>query len=174
MRIHCLVLTMAVMVISGKRVSSAPVIGSISGHLAHGSEVTVLGSGFGDYSVSPGPCIHDDLEDGFDSRWGGAIGDLSINTANQRHPYALQDASLNFRAGNDDGNFGGPGTLTDVVAPEWYVSYWVFFDDNFDFGTTDYGSDLDRFLSNVKIVRYWSPESISENLFVSFLHRTPT
>jgi len=145
-------------------IQAAPSISSISQtNIRNGDSITISGSDFG-IKTQVAPLIWDNVETGeFHSDWVNTS-DLLISDNNQRHlssryngyvdMYDYEHAQGSFQAQND-------------VYPKWFVQYWVYFDVNFDFGTTGYTGD-DRFLSNMKIFRLWNFTDINENFCTAY------
>lgn len=137
-------------------VPTSPVIESYSQNTG-----LISGSNFGT-KIAPTPLNWDNFEDGSVDinanigEWGG-VNDLDLSTTVSRGDYS---AHWNFR---------GEGSATlrvqnDDVSQKWFVSHWVYLDNNWEWGEGSYGSG-DEFLSNIKMVRFWSPSSINENFY---------
>jgi len=122
-----------------------------------------LGSGFGTRDTTL--LIFDRFDQGeFSPAWGN-VNDLTISASHQRTPFSCCNGHLNFTSASRRGFFQGPSS---PVASQWYVSYWFYLDQNWDWGTTGYGGD-NQFLSNIKVFRMWNAStSIDENFLVSY------
>jgi len=134
---------------------------SVSGEVAHGSELTIQGSGFS--SASLNGIIFDDLEDGncdlsaTEGSW-QSKGDLLISSIRNRHPFSAYNASVNFDNETWACFKGGSD------APKWYAQYWFFLEDDLDFS-----SNINNNLGNIKIFRMWTTGSGSNNLRLQLL-----
>jgi hypothetical protein len=146
------------------RIALAPVISSASGSFTQGATMVLRGSGFG-AKAQAAPYIQDGFENGFSSIWGaGNNNDLDIARLG-RHPHSSSSAHLNFTASDRGGYLQAP---SDRVAARWYVDYWFYLAPDWDWGTTTHGGD-NRFLSNIKFARFWSPQSgVNENFVAAY------
>jgi len=73
--------------------------------------------------------------------------------------------SLDFRRGKDNGSVQ---INNSDLARKWFCSYEFKISSNWSWGSTGYDDDPnDRFLANIKMVRFWNPGSTPENVLIT-------
>lgn len=142
----------------------AATIDSVTGSVAHGSEIVITGAGFGSADVSK--ITWDDFEDGrvdltaTVGSWGSV--NLLKSYGISRHKNSAYASYYDFVG------YGTAGVqaVNTVLSQKWFAQYWVKLD-SFDWGTGTYGS-TSQHLSNVKFFRLWNPGSEKENFYTQF------
>ncbi|MCB1182868.1 hypothetical protein KDM41_05500 [bacterium] len=134
---------------------------TVTGTVAHGQQITISGGNYG--SANIGNFIWDDLEDG--------NADLNATVGTWQSKGDLQAMSNHNRSGNS--SFHAGVNFTNEMwacfkggndAPKWYVQYWFYLDNDFNFS-----GNIDNSLGNIKIFRMWSTGNGSNNLRLQFL-----
>ena len=144
---------------------AAPSLSNYSGTLTTGQEITINGTGMGTKTV-PRPLKYENVESGvFISTWGDTYDLATSNAAGQRWTGSSYYAAGNMTGSTRNNKF----QESNDVYQTWYIQFWMFLDNNFDFGTPCNGFGCaNQFFSNVKIIRFWNPGSNVENLFLSY------
>jgi PKD repeat protein len=143
---------------------ATPTITSASGTVAHGSDVSVSGAGFGT-KPQAAPYIWDPMDTSLSSSW-VHTGNLTIQSTDTRHPNSSGQGFLDMDEYNhSNGSVQAPNN---PLSDTWFAQYWVYFGSDFNFGTSTYGKG-DTFLSNMKVFRLWNPGGgVTENFCVVF------
>lgn len=155
----------AIILISGP-LYATPSISVITGttSLVQGGTITISGTGFTSYSTTTG--TFDTFESGNFGTYWADTNDLHINSGglNQRNVNSLVNVSTTMINGaTDHGHFQGANT----VSRNWYVSFWWKVDPAWVWGTSDF-SGTHKWLSNIKLIRFWNPGSTAENLYIAW------
>lgn len=134
------------------RAYSAPALSGYSGATAHGSTVTLTGSSFG--AKNSTIYIFDNMDSGaFNSQW-NTVNQLTISNSSNRSGNSNYHGFLDFSGANVVGGevkgyFTGGSNKS-----KWFVQYWYKIASDWDWGTTTFLGN-DRFLANVKFLRFW-------------------
>ena len=157
-------LALGLNLVLGLNIANAVTLTGYSGSLTNGNSVVLTGSGLGS-KASYQPLMNETMESGFfSSKWTDThnLG-LDKNSTNQRWSGSFVNAYCNMNSSQRKAYF----THDNTVYPVWYIRFWMKPGANFDYGAGDYTS-LDRWFSNVKIIRLWNPGSTIENFYVSY------
>lgn len=143
--------------------AAAPSVSGISGTVTHGETLTVSGSNFTTFSTTV--YTVDRVEAGsFSGDWNSTNDLTATNSPTQRNSNSVYLASANATSQSvADMRFQAGST----VARTWYVEYWWKLGSDWDFGTSGFGG-TDKFLANIKVVRFWNPGSFLENVYVQY------
>jgi len=101
----------------------------------------------------------------FSPYW-AATNAMSLPGSQQRNSNSTININDTLTNGsNDDAALQGAGT----TARSWYVSFWWKVDPAWVWGTTDF-SGTHKWLSNIKIIRFWNPSGSSvQNVYLAFV-----
>jgi hypothetical protein len=128
----------------------------------------VNGSNFTTFSTTV--YTFDQFDSGFSSDW-ASTNNLRLDTANQRSSNSVKKATVNYDStSNDKGDVQGGST----VARQWFLSNWMYFGSDWDWGTSDF-CHADKWLANIKMpFRLWNPGSFLENFYFQYQGVTDT
>ncbi|HWB78261.1 MAG TPA: hypothetical protein VG755_25020 [Nannocystaceae bacterium] len=147
-------------------VIAQPVIDGVSGTIAHGSEVTLQGSGFGakasaapyvwDTIDAPDPASKDDPAT--IGEWGeNTCGSCTTSDASSRHARSTHNATADFGA---PGGFAVFDLDQGKTATTWYGGFWFMLGEDWHWCPFD-GNGLYN-LANVKFgARFYSTENVN-------------
>lgn len=142
----------------------AQTITSTEGSFQNQTQLTILGTGFGD-KQNPLPVVWDNVETGhFDNGW-SSTGNLRVHSTS-RHQNSDFCGTMNFQGAGGDGDLGYFTSPGNVLGERWFVQYWFMIDENFDWGSDTYGGSNTN-LANVKFFRMWNPGNVNENFHIN-------
>ena len=150
--------------VSSSNVCADPNITSIEGDIKHDSAITINGIGFGKKTKAT-PLVWEDFSDGkLDSSLSPHTNSLIANNRDN-----LRTGFSRFNARNDFKKAGnGFFSYDKLVAPEWFVQYWVKLAASWHWGTSTYKGP-DNGLANIKFFRMFPKGSRNyTNFFWNF------
>lgn len=152
-----------------KPVWATPSISTISSTApTHGASMSVTGTGFTTFSTTV--LTFDQFDSSFSSDW-ATTNNLTLDSSNQRSSFSVKKATCDFNsASHDKGDVQGGST----VARSWFMSHWVYFGSDWDWGTSDF-CHADKWLANIKGPwRGWNPGGGIENFYFQYQGVTDT
>lgn len=133
------------------RADAQPAVSAVTGTVANGQTVTILGGAFGTKPAAT-PLAWEDFTAGT-LKVLTARGSTSLTVANAdnlRTTFSSRNARCDFKQ-----NGGGCFFSYDGAAhPKWFVQYWIKLAPNWQWGTTTYNGGNDG-LANVKFLRFF-------------------